>query len=182
MSTQKALVTKNVRVVSHKGQTRGFVAAKGRHTVSRSAILVRASKEPQYQTSWPADMSNMTFDDYEPEPPSAMNFNGFVPELINGRLAQVGFVAGLGAELSTHQSLLTQAQQHPMALPFACFFITAASFIPAIKANNQSTSNPESVQDQGVFNVDAERMNGRVAMLGMAAFLATEAMKGGAPL
>ncbi len=30
-----------------------------------------------------------------------MNFNGIAPELINGRLAMVGFLAAVGAELSS---------------------------------------------------------------------------------
>ena len=41
---------------------------------------------------------------------SLMAFDGAAPELINGRLAMLGFVAALGAELSTNEPIMTQVR------------------------------------------------------------------------
>jgi Chlorophyll A-B binding protein len=37
-----------------------------------------------------------------------MKFNGPAPELINGRLAMIGFFAAVGAELATHRTIFQQ--------------------------------------------------------------------------
>ena len=37
-----------------------------------------------------------------------MNFDGYLPETVNGRLAQVGFVAAIAGEITTHQTLAEQ--------------------------------------------------------------------------
>merc|ERR1719473_487331 len=44
--------------------------------------------------------------------PNPMNFNGWAPEVINGRLAQLGFVAAVQSEMSTGQTLAEQFQNN----------------------------------------------------------------------
>jgi hypothetical protein len=46
-----------------------------------------------------------------------MAFSGPAPELINGRLAMLAFVAALGAELSTGESVLRQLSEEPTGAP-----------------------------------------------------------------
>jgi len=147
---------------------------------ARSTVLVRASDEPQTATPMqPADKVSAAIKVQEP---FAMNFNGFAPETINGRLAQIGFIAGVGAEISSGESFAYQFQSHPIAFGLTCALITAASFMPAMQGAKDYTSNPNSVPNQGLFNVDAEKLNGRAAMIGIVAILATEYFKGGALL
>merc|ERR1711865_477921 len=140
-------------------------------TVQQRSVSIRAEQTMQTPTPPPP-----------PQEPFAMNFNGFAPETVNGRLAQIGFVAGLGAEIATGESFLTQFQTHPVAFGFATVLITAATFMPSMQQANNYTSDPKSVPNQGMFNANVEKMNGRAAMIGMVAMLATEAIKGGALL
>merc|ERR1711879_551393 len=107
-----------------------------------------------------------------------MAFSGFAPEVINGRLAQVAFVAALGAEIGSGETLATQFQTHPAAFAFATILVTVATFMPTMQNADNYTSDPKTHPNKGVFNVDAEMMNGRAAMLGLVALLGTEAIKG----
>merc|ERR1711865_69382 len=133
-------------------------------TVQQRSVSIRAEQTMQTPTPPPPP----------PQEPFAMTFNG--------RLAQIGFVAGLGAEIATGESFLTQFQTHPVAFGFATVLITAATFMPSMQQANNYTSDPKSVPNQGMFNADVEKLNGRAAMISMVAMLATEAIKGGALL
>ncbi|KAK3235101.1 hypothetical protein CYMTET_54668 [Cymbomonas tetramitiformis] len=104
----------------------------------------------------------------------AMSFSGYAPETINGRLAMLGFVAGVGAEFATGENFTTQFAEHQVAFGLACGLITLASFMPALQAETKYSPNPESLSDTGLFSHEAEMMNGRAAMLGMVAMLITE--------
>lgn len=102
----------------------------------------------------------------------AMSFSGPAPEIINGRLAMLGFAAAVGAELFSGKPLATQFSQTPgpviaISIVFAC-----ASLIPMIRGANLK-------EESGPFTKMAELWNGRAAMLGFAALLFTEAVKGG---
>ena len=63
-----------------------------------------------------------------------MSFSGWAPEVINGRAAQVAFVAGVGAELATGETLPTQFHDHIFSLVFASVLVALASFMPGIQA------------------------------------------------
>lgn len=65
-----------------------------------------------------------------------MAFSGPAPEKINGRLAMLGFVAALGAEINSEESILNQFSDAalPVLAAFAVFSI--ASFIPILKGAN----------------------------------------------
>lgn len=62
-----------------------------------------------------------------------MAFAGPAPETINGRLAMLGFVAALGAELSSGKPVLEQLDG--AAVPIAATFVlfSVASLIPMLK-------------------------------------------------
>ena len=58
-----------------------------------------------------------------------MAFSGYAPERVNSRLAMLGIVAALGAELSTGKGLFEQVDMAtgPIAITFALFI--AASVV-----------------------------------------------------
>lgn len=102
------------------------------------------------------------------------------PETINGRLAMAFFLYGASLEASTN---LTAAQlganlladplsADPKGLALAAL-IVVASLIPITKG---AISEPF-----GVFTPKAERVNGRAAMLAIAAVIALESRAGGVP-
>ncbi|XP_042493973.1 early light-induced protein 1, chloroplastic-like [Macadamia integrifolia] len=102
-------------------------------------------------------------------------FSGPAPERINGRLAMVGFVAALGAELAKGDDVIGQLMNGglPWFLGTTVVF-TLASLIPLFKGVSvQSKSN-------GFMTSDAELWNGRFAMIGLVALVFTEYVKGGA--
>nr|P27516.1 RecName: Full=Carotene biosynthesis-related protein CBR, chloroplastic; Flags: Precursor [Dunaliella salina]AAA33279.1 carotenoid binding protein [Dunaliella salina] len=98
-----------------------------------------------------------------------MGFSG-APEIINGRLAMLGFVAALGAELSTGESVLTQLGDQPTLIALTFVLFSAASLIPAFARRKGDAMGP--------FTPDAEMTNGRFAMIGFAAMLVYEGIQG----
>lgn len=96
-----------------------------------------------------------------------MGFDG-APEIINGRLAMLGFVAAMAAELSTGESVAKQVSEQPVLIAITfCLFI-AASLVPAFRRAKDSL---------GPFTPAAELINGRAAMMGFAALLLIEGVK-----
>lgn len=110
-----------------------------------------------------------------------MKFSGPAPELINGRLAMVGFTAAVGAEVSSHQTVAKQFADAPGAILAVSILLTAASLIPIIRGNAVMDEGVGEGIRPGAINVTNELINGRAAMLGMAALLVFEMMTG-APL
>eukprot|EP00798_Chlamydomonas_sp_ICE-L_P029433 gene29433-biopygen5357 len=117
----------------------------------------------------------------KPTPPPApfaatlgdvMNFGGAAPEITNGRLAMVGFVAALGAELSSGESVLRQIGDEPTLINITFLLFIAASLIPMFQNKKAEAFGP--------FTPNAELLNGRAAMIGFAALLAFEATNGAA--
>lgn len=96
-----------------------------------------------------------------------MGFSG-APEIINGRLAMLGFVAAVGAELASGESVLKQLADEPTGVTITFLLFIAASLIPAFLRKSDSL---------GPFTPAAELLNGRAAMLGFAALLAVEAIR-----
>ncbi|MEW5300780.1 MAG: hypothetical protein WDW36_003689 [Sanguina aurantia] len=100
-----------------------------------------------------------------------MAFSGPAPEIINGRLAMLGFVAAVGAELTSQEAIAVQWSEAavPILATFAIFI--TASFVPLIKG-----ANPK--EEFGPFTPNAELINGRGAMVGFLALLVIEALSG----
>ena len=111
---------------------------------------------------------------------NTMSFGGWAPELINGRIAQIAFVAGLGAEISTGESFTTQFVQHSGAIAFASALITLASFMPNMQNAEDYNANPASLgKSNGPWTTSAEMTNGRGAMVGLVSMLLVEKLVGG---
>jgi hypothetical protein len=102
-----------------------------------------------------------------------MAFSGPAPEVINGRLAMLGFAAALGAELSSGETVGTQFSSIPGPMIFIVALFTTASLIPLAKQGKKEVT-------FGPFTPGAEMLNGRAAMLGFASLLIYEAVKGSA--
>ncbi|KAK9903948.1 hypothetical protein WJX75_001124 [Coccomyxa subellipsoidea] len=159
----------------------------------RISQLVRAEKSPvkdAEQTIKDAEQTitenasiaadNVQQAAYTPVQPSkapsfgdAMAFSGPAPEVINGRLAMLAFVAAAGAELSTGAPVAAQLKDAPILIGITFLLFSAASLIPILKGAKLDKS-------VGPFNPRAELLNGRVAMLGFAALIASEWVNGGA--
>merc|ERR1712078_28410 len=117
-----------------------------------------------------------------------MNFNAWAPEVINGRLAQLGFVAAVQSEISTGQTLAEQFQNNFTAFGASVLLVTVASFAPSLQQaitkdlpGNKSigyASDPKTIAPSedpfGIFKESSEMANSRAAMVGIAAMLVTE--------
>merc|ERR1712241_122447 len=148
--------------------------------VSRSSrVVVRAAPEPEARTSAPEGNNSAT--PPPPPPPPAkkevtfgetMAFSGSGPETINGRLAMLGFIAALGAEASSGETIFQQVGDAEPSILFAFIMFAAASLIPIFKGVKK--------EKFAFFSPEAEMLNGRAAMIGFALLLAIEAQSGSA--
>lgn len=103
---------------------------------------------------------------------SVFAFDGAAPETINGRLAMLGFVWALVAERATGLTVLQQltGAGQPGLVYFlgAVQLLTYASLVPIM--SGESTD----ARKFGPFTAQAERWNGRVAMIGFLGLVLTE--------
>jgi hypothetical protein len=83
-----------------------------------------------------------------------MAFSGPAPELVNGRLAMVGVLAAIGAELATGESAVTQFVNAPAVVLTTWALIAVASLVPILKG---------AAKDEafGPMTPNAEMTNGR---------------------
>ena len=109
-----------------------------------------------------------------------MGFGGWAPEVINGRVAQLAFVAGVGAELATGETLPAQFHDHVFSLAFVSVLVALASFMPDAQAKKY-TAEPSTKGAFGPFSPGKEMLHGRLAMIGLAAAFAME-LHSGTPL
>ena len=109
-----------------------------------------------------------------------LGFGGWAPEVIDGRVAQIAFVAGVGAELATGETLPTQFHDHVFPLAFVSVLVALASFMPNVQAK-KFTAEPATKGAFGPFSPGKEMLHGRLAMIGLAAAFAME-LHSGTPL
>lgn len=100
----------------------------------------------------------------------AMAFSGPAPEQINGRLSMLGFVAALFAELASGETVAQQFGEATVPIILAVVAFSAASLIPILKGAKAEAFGP--------LTPAAEMLNGRAAMIGLAALIGIEAVKG----
>ena len=130
-------------------------------------------------------------------PQQVLAFEGWAPEVINGRLAMLGFLTAVVQEFATGQSFTEQ-----FASNFAIFAAQVqlwafASLAPAFSSNEGYTANPFTMESsrtwrevfkggpwgpekRKVFSPEVEQLNGRAAMVGIVALVAVETVKGSA--
>merc|ERR1711990_397237 len=127
-------------------------------------VAVRAAEEPQ---STPAPEGNAATPPPPPPPApkaptlgDAMAFAGSAPETINGRLAMLGFIAALGAEASSGETVFQQIGDAEPSILFAFIMFAAASLIQILKGVKK--------EKFAFFSPEAEMLNGRAAMIGFA--------------
>lgn len=112
--------------------------------------------------------------------PDAFRFKGAAPEVINSRLAMLGFVAAIGAEVATHKGLLQQFSIAPLSIAATFMVFSVASLIPISKGIPRTGA-----KEWGgipIFTSDAELVNGRVAMLGIVGLIIADKLAGGSLL
>ena len=101
----------------------------------------------------------------------AMAFSA-APEIINGRLAMLGFVATFFAELASGKSTGEQFASHPIGILFHWALFAVASLIPIVLGSKKEAFGP--------LTPEVELLNGRAAMIGFALLLVLEGSSGSA--
>lgn len=85
----------------------------------------------------------------------------------------IGFVGGFVAEVFTQKSIGEQFYQYPGPILLSGMFIAYGSIVPILEGANLKEA-------FGPFTPEIEKWNGRYAMVGMAAMLIIEGLKGSA--
>ena len=99
---------------------------------------------------------------------AAMAISGPAPELVNARLAMLGFAGAMAAELHGAGPVRDQATAYAPQLAALVFVVTLASLVPLMSGSKR--------QRWGPFTSGAELALGRSAMIGMASLLALETL------
>ena len=130
-------------------------------------------------------------------PQEILAFEGWAPEVINGRLAMIGFVLALGGEITTGESFTSQAANNFGELAHTIFVWSLASLFPAFSSNEGYEANPFKMAEskewdfvfrgcppwlavKDVFSPEVEQLNGRAAMVGCASLIVIETLSGNA--
>lgn len=132
-----------------------------RNTESDEVLLSLAEKEKQFSAEKLGIKQEVAMAD-------AMRFKGALPETINGRAAMLGVLAAVGAEAATGRNIVEQIQTAPLWVAATFLTIIVASVVPVVKGTKRETSNL-----LGKWTPEAETLNGRIAMLGFVALIAT---------
>ena len=128
-------------------------------------------------------------------PQEILAFEGWAPEVINGRVAMLGFVLALAGEIATGESFTTQAAHNFGELTRTMFVWSLASLFPAFSSNEGYEANPFKMADskewefvfrgcppwlavKDVFSPEVEQLNGRAAMIGCASMIVLETLLG----
>jgi len=106
----------------------------------------------------------------------SFRFKGAAPEVINCRLAMLGFVAAVGSELATGRTVSQQVAFAPLAVAGTFLLFIVATMIPILKGVPRKGAAEWGGIPQ--FTSDAELINGRVAMIGFAGLVLTETILG----
>jgi hypothetical protein len=102
----------------------------------------------------------------------AMAFSGPGPETINGRAAMIGVILAAVTEANTGVPVLAQVQSNPGPALTVFALVAISSLVPILGQMSKES------QQNGIFQGTTEMINGRAAMLGCAAILIEEAVRG----
>ena len=169
--------------------SRARAAAASGALARRGALLRVYAEEPKAAptTSEPLEAAAAPAEAAAPKQEEGLDFfklmgaGGPAPEVINGRSAMLGFLAALGAELATQDSIFKQLGEGGLGgMLFVFAAVTAASFAPIFNGQDAQKSFLKNSQPEefGPFNAQAEMLNGRAAMMGLLFLLAAEASQG----
>jgi hypothetical protein len=104
----------------------------------------------------------------------AMRFKGAAPEIINSRLSMLAFVAAVGAELATGQTVIQQFNTAPKAVIATVVIFAIATLIPIVRGVPRKDA--KEFGGLSPFTSKAELINGRLAIIGFPALLIQEAI------
>merc|ERR1712032_678416 len=179
----------------------------GSRSSARFTVRAEATSDEPKDTAWRREGKTTKVEPPSPLAPAVvskygelMSLGGVAPELINGRVCMGAFVAAVGAELATHETVAQQFADAPLASAAFFSIIYLASFIPSIRGGDMDPSNDygkfwqrwaspfqktdstpetrtreEHEQLKSPFCTPStiEMWNGRLAMLGLTALVAT---------
>merc|ERR1712032_449690 len=209
MSLPKVATSSTVKRTRVSGLNK-LSARSASRSSTRFAIRAEATSDEPKDTAWRREGKTTKEEPPSPLAPAVvrkysdlMAFGGVAPELINGRVCMGAFVAAVGAELATHETVAQQFADAPMQCLAFFSVIYMASFAPNLRGDDMNPANDYGKFWQrypGMFQKDLttpgamtreehaqlkspyttpsiiEMWNGRAAMLGLTALVATEAM------
>eukprot|EP00854_Cymbomonas_tetramitiformis_P000566 gene566-966_t len=131
------------------------------------------------------------------DPKEILSLEGWAPEVINGRIAMVGFLLAFFGELNTGDAFTTQLFSHFGEFLKCATLWTAASFAPSFQNRMGYCADPKTLATNSswqaaikggpipdyvepYFTPDVELLNGRVAMVAIALMIVIETIKGSA--
>lgn len=167
-------------------ETRPSEVAVRQASMTETTLAVSTPAQPE---EIQVDASPVTYSGSMPLPPPPpqaerftlsrfFSFAGPGPEAVNGRAAMLGIVTAFLVENASGESVVQQIIRHPSAsVEFLAIvaLVTLGSMVPAYKNLDAQVQ-----ADGSLFRPQSEVINGRAAMLGFAALLATEFITGSA--
>ena len=136
-----------------------FSSYNSNYTSKRTSIICRNSSNQVSTPSFKVKKQKVYND---------MKINSWAPELINGRCAMLGYVAGYGYEFVNNESFVNQSLEYWPAFVIVSLLVTIATL-------NTGKPTIEDVQINGL-TPEAELFNGRAAMVGITSTLLYELM------
>ncbi|MEW5303585.1 MAG: hypothetical protein WDW36_006264 [Sanguina aurantia] len=130
----------------------------------RSTVAVRATNgaPPTSSSLWPRGAARQGLQGLK-----TPSLAGPAPELVNARLAMLGFAGAFGAEFTSHVCLVEQFESAAVPVLVTVLLVIAGTFAPILFNGNLKEAS-------GIWTPAAELKNGRSAMIGIAAWLALE--------